>query len=185
MEYKLSILIPTLESRWKSCEELLKEIGRQRTSDVEVFPYMNKGEHSIGFYRNELVSWANGEYSVFIDDDDMISPNYISTLLKGIESKPDAISLRGEITIDGRMDGVFEHCIKYPEWITTDNYIKYERYTNHLNCIKSSIAKQIKYPLKSHGEDHDYSKQLQASGLIKTEYYTDEILYYYNYKSDK
>ena len=112
-------------------------------------------------------------------------PYYIETLLKAIEHSPDAVSLRGEITIDGGKPEIFEHSIKYSEWKTTDNKIKYERYTNHLNCIKSEIAKQIKYPEIRHGEDHQYSKALQASGLVKNEYYTDKIMYYYNYKSNK
>lgn len=186
MDYKLSILIPTRESDWPMVDTLMKEIRSQdKNSDVEILTLMNRGEHSIGYYRNTLVEWAHAPYLAFIDSDDMINKEYIQTLLKGIESKPDCISLRGVITIDGGKPEIFEHSIRYSQWRTTNNFIKYERFVNHLNCVKSSIAKQIKYPEISFGEDHAWSKALQASNLIKTEYYTDVVLYQYLYKTNK
>lgn len=66
-----------------------------------------------------------------------------------------------------------------PLWVT------YERYPNHLNCIKSSIAKKFKFPETNHGEDTDWATQIHKSGLIKTEHYIPEIIYYYDYKSKK
>lgn len=182
MDSKLSILIPCLERDWKNCEQLMIQLKHPET---ETLTYLNKGEHSIGYYRNELVSWAKTPYLCFVDADDKLPDYYLDLLLKAIKTNPDTVSLRGEITIDGGKPEIFEHSIKYNEWRTTNNKIKYERYTNHLNCIKSEIAKQIKYPDIKFGEDHEYSKRLQASGLIKNEYYLNEIMYYYNYISKK
>lgn len=186
MDYKLSILIPTRETDWPLVDTLMKEIRSQdKNNEVEILTYMNNGEHSIGYYRNELVSWAHAPYLAFVDSDDMITKEYVSTLLESIKFTPDVVSLRGVITIDGGKPEVFEHSIKYKEWRTTNNFIKYERFTNHLNCVKSSIAKQIKYPEINHGEDHKWSQALQASNLVKTEYYTDQMLYQYLYKTKK
>lgn len=183
---KLSLLIPTRETDWPLVDTLMKEIRSQdNNSEVEILTLMNRGEHSIGYYRNTLVEWAHAPYLAFIDSDDMITKEYVSTLLEAIKFTPDVVSLRGVITIDGGKPEVFEHSIKYKEWRTTNNFIKYERMPNHLNCIKSSIAKQIKYPEINFGEDHSYSKALQASNLIKTEYYTDQMLYQYLYKTNK
>jgi glycosyltransferase involved in cell wall biosynthesis len=179
---KLTILIPCLERDSRNCEKLMTEL---RHPEVEIIAYLNKGQHTIGHFRNELVEWTKTPYLCFVDADDSVSPNYIETLLKGIATNPDVISLRGIYTLDGGSPAVFEHSIKYSEWRTTYNPIKYERYINHLNCIKSDIAKQIKYEDIKHGEDWEYSKELQASGLVKTEYYTDEILYNYKYISNK
>ena len=185
MDCKLSILIPTLENRKLQLHSLLEDLYQQKDESIELIPFMDAGEMSIGDKRNWLLDVAKGDFLCFIDDDDKISPQYIATLLKGIKTNPDAISLRGVITIDGGNKEVFEHSIKYDRWVTTNNPIKYERYTNHLNCIRSSIAKQMTFPSSNFGEDHDYSNQLKASGLIKTEHYTDDILYYYNYISNK
>jgi hypothetical protein len=40
----------------------------------------------------------------------------------------------------------------------------------------------MRFPETNMGEDHDYSKQLLASRLIKTEYWNpEEVTYYYDY----
>jgi glycosyltransferase involved in cell wall biosynthesis len=185
----LSILIPIHEKHHKKFQllhdELNSQIGYGKHDIVEVYPYLNNGEQSIGHYRNELLSWAKGEYLCFIDSDDRIAKDYITTILKALESKPDCLSLRGEITIDGGSPELFEHSIKYSEWKRTDNKIKYERNTNHLNVVKSEVAKAVKFPDKDFGEDSEYSQRLLNSGLLKKEVYIDKILYYYDYISNK
>jgi hypothetical protein len=93
--------------------------------------------------------------------------------------------LRGIITFDGETPELFEHSIKYKEYKTVDNPVKYERYPNHLNCIKSSIAKQFKFPEINHGEDTDWATQIFNSGLIKTEHYIDSVMYHYNFITRK
>lgn len=189
MGYKLSILICTIPSRKESFKRLLNEIQKQvdvnnANNLVELWYDFNETK-LIGEKRNELLELAQGDYVSFIDDDDMISPDYIETLLKGIETNPDCISLRGVITWDGLRPEMFEHSIKYNAYKTTENEIKYERYPNHLNCIKASIAKQFKFPSSNFGEDTDWATQIHNSGLLKKEYYTDKILYYYQYKQNK
>ena len=153
-------------------------------NDVEILIYSGDSE-TIGNKRNYLMQSAKGEYLCFFDDDDMPSEDYIKELLKGIESVADCISLRGIMTTNGSNPEVFEHSLKYKSWRTTKNEIKYERYPNHLNCIKSDIAKQIKFPEINHGEDYDWSKKLHESGLLKSEYYTDKVLYHYKFVTNK
>ncbi len=183
----LSILIPTMPERAAMFNELMEEIYYQKQSfDVEVvIDSSPSGDTSIGRKRNDLMTRSTGEYVCFIDDDDMISKDYISDIMKALESKPDCVSLRGVITWDGQNPEIFEHSIKYKEYKETDNSIKYERYPNHLNVIKASIAKQFKFPKVNWGEDTDWATQINASGLLKTEHYIDQIIYYYDYKTTK
>lgn len=61
----------------------------------------------------------------------------------------------------------------------------HERPPNHLNCIRSNIAKQFKFPEVNHGEDKSFSDQLRDSGLIKTEHYIEQVIYYYDYRTQK
>jgi hypothetical protein len=89
------------------------------------------------------------------------------------------------MTTNGGNPEIFEHSLKYKQWRTTTNEIKFERGINHLNLVRASIAKQFKFPEINHGEDHKWATKLQDSGLLKTEYYIDEILYYYNYRTTK
>lgn len=186
----LSILIPTLESRSEYYMSLMAELNKQIDAcksdyTIETLTYSDNGEAKIGAKRNNLLLNANGKYVCFFDDDDFPSEHYISELIKGMEKGADCISLRGIMTTNGKNPEIFEHSIKYNSYKTTKNEIKYERYPNHLNCIKASIAKQFKFKESNWGEDTDWATQIFNSGLIKTEYYTEEILYHYRYISNK
>lgn len=183
----LSVLICTIPSRSSIFEQLIAELYKQAT------PYIDQVEirfdsnpfDSIGEKRNRLLESATGKYVCFVDDDDSVSIDYIDQLMKAVESGCDCASLKGLYSVDGVADGIFEHSLKYDEWRTTANEIKYERYPNHLNAVKSSIAKLFKYPEKNHGEDHDWSTQVHNSDLIKTEYYISEVIYFYRFNSKK
>lgn len=184
---KLSILIPTIQRHKTYLYRLLSELNWQIIPFkglVEILIDDNE-EDSIGVKRNRLLQRAGGEYLAFFDSDDTPSPNYISLLMKVVESGCDCGSLRGLYSVNGKQDGIFEHSLKYKSWRTTDNEVKYERFPNHLNCIKSSIAKQFEFTDKSHGEDFDWSTLLHLSGLLKKEYYIPDIIYNYNYISNK
>lgn len=187
----LSILILTIHSRKKLLQRLLHELSKQfHENKLEAFEHyeilINSDEDkTIGEKRNDLLQRARGNYVAFIDDDDIITGSYIKSFVKGYELQPDCFSLRGIITWDGQRPEVFEHSIKYTAWQTTDNPIKYERFPNHLNFIKTSIAKQFTFPTINHGEDKDWATQIFESGLLKKEYYIDDIIYNYQYIQNK
>lgn len=184
---KLSILIPTITEREEQYDSLYSELIMQigNNIDIEICPLKDNREMSIGEKRNKLLEMAKGEYVAFVDDDDAVSENYIALLLQAVESGCDCASLKGVYYVDGVKDGVFEHSLKYDKWETVDGEIKYLRFPNHLNCIKSSIAKQFKFPEKNFSEDFDWSTELHKSGLLKTEHYIDEVIYYYRFIQNK
>lgn len=183
---KLSVLIPTIVGRESQYDSLINKLSSQYNGgEIEICTEKDNRETPIGAKRNKLLETASGKYLTFIDDDNGISDNYIALLLKAIESDCDCASLKGIITTNGGNPEIFEHSMKYGQWRTTTNEIKYERGINHLNLVRASIAKQFKFPEINHGEDHNWATQLQNSGLLKTEYYIDEILYFYNYRTTK
>lgn len=182
MEYKLSILIPVHEDHAVKSRELIDFLKSQQGDDVEVITYLNKGERSKGYYRNELLSWAKGKYICFVDADDWVSENYVYLLLKGIQENPTHISLKGVITTNGQNPETFEHSNKYSKWSTNHSgEVMYERYPNHLNCIRADIAKQFSFPDINHGEDHKWAEKVHNSGLLTEEYYINNILYHYRF----
>jgi len=184
---KFQILICSIEKRKDYLERLLKILHPQLTDGVSIQIACDNGQMSIGQKRNELLQQSPADYVAFIDDDDRVSNNYVSYNLVGIENGFDCCSLKGEITENGGNPQVFEHSIKYGSYKTNpEGYlVRYERFPNHLNCIKSSIAKQFKFPEKNHGEDTDWATQIHKSGLIEIEHYIPEVIYFYDYISNK
>lgn len=162
-------------------------------NDINVI-WDNRERISIGEKRNALIAEAvkyqdqnKDGYVAFVDDDDNVSKHYVSLLLEGIRTGADCCSLRGIITDDGVNPRVFEHSIKYKEYRTVIRNGKefYERYPNHLNCMKLSIAQQFPFPAINHSEDTDFANQVFRSGLLKTEHWIDEIIYHYEFQSKK
>ena len=180
---KFQILICSLEKRSALLERLLKILHPQLTDGVSIQIACDNGQMSIGRKRNELLQQSPADYVAFIDDDDFVSHYYVKLILEGIEKKVDACSLTGIITENGLNPKTFIHSNRYISWYEKDGI--YYRNNNHLNCIKSSIAKQFIFPEKNHGEDHDFSKQLLRSGLIQNEHWIEEVIYYYDYQSNK
>lgn len=185
---RLSILICHLPERAEFYQRLRDQLDPQIKPyqfNIEVITDSSpKGKKSIGKKRNELMSLATGEYVAFIDDDDRIGPNYINHAMEGISYGVDCCGLTGVITEDGENPKKFVHSNRYDSWFEKDGV--YYRNNNHLNTVRASIAKQMRFPDNSMGEDHDYSKQLLASGLLKTEYWNEnEIIYMYDYRSKK
>lgn len=185
---KLSILIPTIKRHDALLTQLRFELFGQilpYVGDIEIL--IDDAENDlVGVKRNRLLERAKGKHLCFFDADDYPSPNYIRLLMEGIEKDVDCCSLKGLITFDGKDSAIFEHSIKYKEWRTVPGAeVKYERFPNHISCIRSSIAKQFKFSEKNFGEDHDWSKLVHESGLLKTEHYIPEVIYYYRFVSKK
>ena len=185
MEIKLSILICTLKSRFEYFNELMLLLIPQKTSEIEILSEIDSGEMTIGEKRTKLMNLSKGEYIAFIDDDDEVSKDYVSKILKAIESKPDCTSLTGVITHDGINPELFCHSIKYKQWQTNTNNepIKYERNPNHLNAIKRDIAIKYSFIPVNHGEDQDWSMRIQNE--LKTETEIEGVIYHYKYISNK
>lgn len=169
---------------------LKKEIWRQSEPYKTLVQIISNHDDTlkIGEKRNRLLDCSSAEYICFIDDDDTISSTYIQDIMEGLKSNPDCLSLRGVITWDDANPEIFEHSVRYNSYVTHTlpvNGIKYERYPNHLNVIKASIAKQFKFPEINHGEDTDWATQIKNSGLLKNEVYIDKVLYHYQFIPNK
>lgn len=192
---KLSILICSLFNRASSLKRLLDILEKQTTSQVEVLVIKDNGKMSVGSKRNSLLEKAQGQYICFVDDDDLVSEDYISKILAAIKTEPDCCGIEGLIslclrvrnkrrsTLTGRKQWMkgpriqrkFIHSIKYKTWFEKDHV--YYRCPNHLNPIKKELALQIGFPNIYTGEDKDYSQRLLP--LLKTEVYIEKPIYFY------
>jgi glycosyltransferase involved in cell wall biosynthesis len=185
MTPRLSILIPTIPGREHFMDRIMKQVSDQAAvwPEVEVQWTIGTPSVSIGMRRNELMARATGDYICFIDDDDRVADNYIELVMAGIATNPDCCSLNGIITTDGKNPKPFKHSIDYDSMYERDGV--YYRPPNHLNTVRSSIAKQMVFPDWDRSEDSNYCFQLRDSGLLRVEYKIEPVLYYYDYVSDK
>jgi len=157
--------------------ELNKQIKLLNAENIiEIITETDNGENSVGKKRNNVIDKAKGEYVCFIDDDDMITDIYVPKTLKALETKPDVVELVGFLP---KYDLPFIHNLNCGGHFKKDG-IQF-RTPNHLNTIKKEIAKQVRYPEISHGEDQDYSHRLWNSGLMKTESLIGERMYIYQF----
>lgn len=177
-KYDVSILICTIASRREIFIKLLNRITilKQKTSLLIEVLWDTKLRISIGEKRNRLLERASGTYCCFIDDDDKITDDYFAVIEESGLTQ-DCIAMNGKIFFDDNIYLPFYHSLKYDKW--SEDSKGYYRSPNHLNPIKTKIAKQIKFSDKSYGEDKDFSQELSKSGLLKTEYSHDKIQYIY------
>lgn len=146
---------------------------------VEILVDRDAGK--VGAKRQRLIEKAQGSYVVFIDDDDGVAPDYLSSIIPAL-GQYDVVGFQGEISTNGRNVRLFT-ISKEHNYEEKGNI--YYRYNNHLSPVRREIALQIGYKDMGHGEDFDYATRLKESGLIKTEKYIYKALYFYRYISRK
>lgn len=181
----LSILIPTLVERSEVREPLLKELNYQISAlgledSIEILLLEDNREWTTGYKRTVLLNEAQGKYVCFIDDDDIISKDYIALIYERLLLNPDCLNLIGHYFIDDKFIKPFIHSIKYDSF--SEDRHAYYRPPNHLNVIKRRIAQQFAFPNLSYAEDSDWALQINDAKVLKKEEFIDEPLYFYYYK---
>lgn len=180
--HKLSILIPSLEERKPKLEQLKAELASQiGKRNVEVLSLSDNRQMSIGQKRNMLLTQSTGEYVSFVDDDDMVSPDYIEKVLNALTKNPDCSSLTGEIVFSDGYSRPFIHSLRYTQWIDDHEGKVYYRPPNHLNAVRRAIAVQVGFPPWNSGEDRSFSMGIRH--FLKKEEWIEGVIY--NYKCNK
>ena len=183
----LSILVCTLEDRKTYLDKLIGNLEHQlkgHEDTVELLIESDKGQLSIGEKRNDLLDKAKGEYIAFVDDDDIVAPNYVDLILKAIQSKPDVVGMNLIMTTNGLKAERSFHTIKFDRWFDRacslmQGHRVYFRNPNHLNPVRRELALKVKFPAINMKEDRDYSSRLYP--LLKTEVFIEQPIYFYLY----
>ena len=181
MEIDLSILIPTIPSRYEQYGELLSVLMPQVSEhkNVEVLTLSDNYIVPIGEKRNKLISMAQGKYVAFVDDDDMVSGAYVAELLRAIGHAQDADVILFDMLVqftDGSLTCQYDLFFR-------DFKLINERYFVgagwHIHAWHRRIAKLLKYNPIWYGEDMDWC--VRACSTAKTQHKIDKILYTYQF----
>jgi glycosyltransferase involved in cell wall biosynthesis len=175
-----SILICTLKNRENYLARLVERLRPQTDASIEILINSHETD-SIGRKRNVLIGHASGRYLAFIDDDDLVSNDYVARITSSLVEEPDVVGIEGVITFDGQDPRTFIHSLRYNSWFEADGV--YYRNPNHLNPVRSALAKTIDIPDINYAEDREYSRLLLP--LLKTEVYLERPIYFYEYRSVK
>lgn len=157
--------------------ELVAILGPQLVPDSEHL--VDDGDGSVGAKRNRLLAKATGDYVAFVDDDDLVSTNYVADILASIEHNPDCVGMVGLLMRDGIIVGAFEHSIRYHAWEDRGPSAapRWVRPPNHLNPVRRDLAIATGFLDINHGEDQDYSMRLAP--MLNIEKMAPEVLYLY------
>lgn len=188
---RLSILICTIPERehlfallFGHLREQINELGAQRQVEI-IMDASPRLSISVGAKRQRLLETATGDYVTFIDDDDWVPYSYVKKILKALESEPDCVGFKilckGMNGPDGP-DRIAVGSDKYRKWCDNCHGFDHVRAIYHKNPVKRSIALKVGYRDLRFGEDHEYSRRLKASRLLKHEVFIDEIMYEYRYQ---
>ncbi len=180
----LSLLICSLTERKVLLDELLACLSPQLVDGVQILINSDNGRKSVGRKRNELIKGATGKYIAFIDDDDIVSDDYVSLILNAVKDNCDVVGIHLLMTRNGKIETECRtyHSLKYKSWWDEGDpdrlgKKRYFRNPNHLNPVKRKFAFVTGFPEVDSGEDHDYSKRLLP--LLKTEVYIEKPIYHY------
>lgn len=173
---KWSILILTQPSRDEYLHRLLAVLEPQvklYEDQVEICIRQCDTGISVGENRQILREQAAGEYSCYIDDDDLIPEDYVETILPLLDGV-DYVGFYLHRYDDGNSTGVYKHSL------TGERNSR----ISHINPIKTSIALTV--PMSGgFQEDRRWWNALDDSGIVQTENFLDREMYFYYYRSDK
>lgn len=184
---KLSVLICSVHTRRNTfLPVILNELYRQydllsesEKNDVEIIVLQDNKKIMLGTKRNFMVDMAQGQYVVFVDDDDRINQLYLKKLLTASYNLTDCITFKALVTINGT-DA--KECIYSVKFYSDANFEdRYERIPNHICAIKRELARKVNYPAIPYGEDSGFSKEIKK--YLQTEHFINEVLYFYDYNS--
>lgn len=138
---------------------------------------------TIGAKRHGLVQSSNDKFIVFIDDDDMISDDYVELIIDAIIENPnsDCIGIKGKITFNGSGEKKWEISKDFGAWFEDVNI--YYRTPNHISPVRTEIAKKVGFPNISNGEDYAYSMGILP--YLHNEIKIDKEIYHYQFVSKK
>lgn len=176
-----AILIPTLPDRKHLLDRVMAQLNQQRAGhNCIIIINEDNYERTTGVKRNELIEAAlerKATHVAFVDDDDLVGPNYVKRNMEGVNGDFDCCELWGQYYENGRQFNPFHHSLIHKRWYQDDKF--YYRMPNHLNCVKLDLIKDIRYEDITVGEDGRWSEAVRDAGVLKTEYPVKEIIYYY------
>jgi glycosyltransferase involved in cell wall biosynthesis len=180
----LSILVPTLGERRALFERLMAGLLPQAdpyAGRVRVVGWHNDGSPSLPKIRQAMVLGAETDYLAFVDDDDLVSPDYVARIMAALDDRPDYVGFQVQCYSDGVPTAVAYHSLEFKRWRNFAG--RHERDISHINPIRTRIARLVDFTVTRAGgaEDRAWADQLRSRRLLRSQVVVPHILYHYLY----
>jgi hypothetical protein len=178
---KWEILCLTMNSREQFLARLMAVLFPQIVTGVDIRIRTCDPLYTLGQNRDMLRRASGAEYQNFVDDDDLVPADYVSSILPLLDR--DYVGFQVQGYADGIPDTKLAyHSLRYSEWSEDEN--GYYRDISHLNPMRRELA--MLEPMEGgHGEDRRWADRMRARGALKTEHYIPRVMYSYYFRSHK
>lgn len=177
----MSIMILSIPSRLEKLISLYDKLEKQSTDypEVEILCLVDNKSMSIGEKRQCVLDSARGQWVGFMDDDDDISDDYVSSLVEAMKNNPaDVITFDQHCIVNGH-----EFTVNFSMNNPNERYMYGMKHVKrppfHMCFWKSEIAKNAKFEDSSYGED--YAWCLNMYPQVKSETHINKYLHLYRY----
>lgn len=176
---RLSILIPSIPSRFERAVKLYNEIlAMCEGLDIEVLMLTDNKKRTIGEKREALKNMSQGKYFMFVDDDDSLLS--VKEIYEATEQDVDVITFKqrcfnndgSEFIVTFGLGNEIEHNT------IEGNYLDCNRPPFHV-CAWHRYYKRISFPMVNYGEDGVWSKLVNS--IAVNEVHIDKVLHSYNF----
>lgn len=183
-----SILVPTLGERRPLFERLVSLLLPQlgpHDGRVRVVGWFNNGSPPLPKIRQQMVETAGSEYVSFVDDDDLVTSDYVAEIVRALDERPDYVGFQVQCYSDGAPIGVAYHSLEFKRWRNLPG--RFERDISHLNPIRTQLALRANFAATRAGraEDRAWADQLRRARVLKTQTVIPRILYHYLYSTNR
>jgi hypothetical protein len=200
---KWQIIIVSERSRRELLDQLLSllepqidALGLRKFEQVDVLIHEDEtgklyGKPAeIGEMREYVRKKSTGEYINFIDSDDLVTPDYVSSILPLLDGI-DQVGFEVKCFNDRTVLGVASHSLKHGGWTQTRNAngrmgdpMKFCRDISHLNPMRRELSLAARMS-GGVGEDNRWANDLRTLGIVKTEHFIPRVLYWYLWRGNK
>ena len=177
---RLSILIPSIPSRWALSTKLYGELlTMAEGKDVEIIMLTDNKVMSIGEKQNHLKAMAHGKYFCFLHDDDLLVS--LDEIYQAALADVDVIDFKAKCRNNDGSSYIVTQQLGNPiEHNSQDGrYLDMKR-PPWTNCFwRRDKFKEVMFPEISYSEDWEWVKQCLA--VAKTEVFIDKTLFEYRF----
>lgn len=176
-----AILVPTISQREPLFLRLLGVLLPQLYAydgRVRVIAWRNDGEPRLAEIRDLMINTVDAEYVSFVDDDDLVSADYVSRIADALDKRPDHVGFKLEYTTDAGGCEIVDHSLKHGRW-HRDGMGNLLRDFTHIDPVRRDHASRGRFARARPGGAEDRAWVKQVRPFLFSEEYVDAVLYHY------